>query len=79
MSNNVVSNSFVANNPAYVETLNVSENILEGPSPHYLSTIVVVCCCKFFGSRGVGIFCKMGFAMMDLAKKKSTCWWSLCI
>jgi hypothetical protein len=70
MSNNVVSNCFVANNLAYVQTLNVSNSILEGPSPHYLPTIVVVRCCIFWGSRGVCIFCKMGFAMMDLAKNK---------
>jgi len=69
MSNNVVSNCFVANNLAYVQTLNVYDNILESPSPHYLPTIVVVRCCIFFGSRGVCIFCKMGFAMMDLVKK----------
>jgi len=71
MSNNVVSNYFVANNLACVETWNVSDNILEGPLPHYLPTIVVDCCCIFFGSRGVCIFCKMGFGMMDLAKNNN--------
>jgi hypothetical protein len=71
MSNNVVNNCFVANNLVYVQILNVFDSILEGPLPHYLPTIVVVCCCIFFGSKGVYIFSNMGFEMMDFAKKNN--------
>jgi len=57
MSNNVVSNCIVVNNLTYV---NAFDNLLEGPLPHYLPKMVVVCCCIFLGSRGVCMFCNDG-------------------